>query len=47
MKTREVTKKDVADAALIAQLLGGAGVAGADFTCVEREPRRLHGKGAP
>ena len=41
-KTREVTKKDVSDAAMIAQLIGGADVAGAGFTCIERERRRLH-----
>lgn len=42
MKTREVTKKDVADAAMIAQLIGGADVTDAGFTCVEQEPRKLH-----
>lgn len=41
-KTREITKKDIADAALIAQLIGGADIAGAPFTCVEQERRRLH-----
>ena len=41
-KMREVTKKDVADAAMIAQLIGGADIAGAGFTCVEQERRKLH-----
>ena len=42
-KTREVMKKDVADAAMIAQLIGGADITDVCFTCVESpEPRRLH-----
>ena len=41
-KARKVTKKDVMDAALIAQLIGGADIARAEFACVEHPPRKLH-----
>jgi len=40
---RIATKQDVADAATIAELIGGADLANAGFTCIEAQPpRKLH-----
>lgn len=41
-KLKEVTKKDVAHAALIAQLIAGAYLADAYLCCIEIPPRKLH-----
>lgn len=42
MKLRRVAKKDVEDAAMIAELMGGADLAGTSFCCVDNVPRKRH-----
>lgn len=42
VKMREVTKKDVADAAMIALLIGGADMAGVPFCCIDLPRPKLH-----